>query len=229
LVGCPTADYKAYCLDEYITALKSLTYKNCDFLIVDNSKTDDYCERIKKSGIKVIKDKYLPLAKQRIISSRNLIREYALKNNYDYFFSLEQDVIPPKDIIERLLEAKKEIIAGVYYTEYKIKGKQVIRPLMWEKVNEETLQFMTDQAETNQVVNVDVTGLGCIMISRKVLEKVKFRVEKENEAFDDLFFCVDAEKNGYKIYVDTSIKCKHLIRGMNWEKIENEEKPGKKS
>ena len=45
-------------------------------------------------GLKVIRDKWQPKARDRLVSSRNKIREYALENGYDYFLSLEQDVIP---------------------------------------------------------------------------------------------------------------------------------------
>ena len=230
LVGCPTADYKAYCLDEYLKALKKLTYKNCDFLIVDNSKTNEYAERIKKAGFKVIKDVCLPLAKERIVHSRNLIKKYMVDNNYDYFLSLEQDVIPPEDVIERLLEAGKEIITGIYYSEYKMHGKPIIRPLIWKQVKDkpDMIEFMTKEAESNEVVEVDVCGLGCILISKKALEKIEFRVEEDKGTFDDVFFCMDAKKNGFKIYADTSLKCKHLIKGMEWDKIENEENSRKK-
>ena len=89
LIGCPTSDYKSYCLNEYIEGLKNLTFK-ADFIIVDNSKTDEYITKIKEliediKNFKVIKDtEWFEGAKDRIIHSRNLIREMALKENYDY-------------------------------------------------------------------------------------------------------------------------------------------------
>jgi len=94
LVGCPTSEHKEYCLKEYANLLRSLTYDNFDVLLVDNSKDDRYYNKIKSLGIPVIKDKYLEGAKNRIVHSRNILRERVLNGGYDYFFSLEQDVIP---------------------------------------------------------------------------------------------------------------------------------------
>ena len=70
--------------------------------------------------------------------------------------------------------------------------------------------------KNNHVINVNYTGLGAILISRKVLEKVKFRTD-EKPGFDDWFFCKDAEKEGFKIFADLSLlKCKHLLMNRPW-------------
>lgn len=220
LVGCPTAEYKAYCLEEYVKALKELSYKNKDILIVDNSKDNKYFERIKGLGFNVIKDKFFETARERVVNSRNILREIVLENNYDYFFSLEQDVIPPKDVIEKLLKHNKKIITGVYYTVYKVNGREEVKPLVWgETENKEEMKFLTKEVKENKLIKIKACGLGCILIHRGVLEKIKFRFEEDKETFDDMFFCKDAEKNNFEIYCDTSVKCKHLIKGMDWDKI----------
>ena len=111
LVGCPTCNLYEYCLDDYLEGIKKLTYSNFDLIIVDNSE-EEY-KKLKEKNIKVIKDKYVEPAVKRIVNSRNILRKYALENNYDYFLSLEQDVVPPEDIIQRLLSHNKKAITGV--------------------------------------------------------------------------------------------------------------------
>ena len=88
LVGCPTADIKAYCLDEYAAGLKALTYPNKEFLLVDNSATPEYAKRIEKLGIPVVRDTRLEDVKERITHSRNVLRDTVLKEGYDYFLSI---------------------------------------------------------------------------------------------------------------------------------------------
>jgi hypothetical protein len=225
LVGCPTSEHKAYCLNEYVEGLKKLSYKNKDILIVDNSKDDAYSEKIKALGINVLRDKHLKKAKERIIHSRNILRKKVLDEGYDYFLSLEQDVIPPKDIIERLLKHKKKIITGVYYTIYKFNGVENVRPLLWGEVpgQEDKMRFLNEEVKKDQVIEIKACGLGVILMHRDVLEKISFGLDENLNSFDDMVFCQDAKKNGFKIYADTSIKCKHLIKGMDWEAIEKEE------
>jgi len=89
LVACPTWEGQKYCLDEYIAGIKALTYKNCDVLLVDNSKTEDYYNHIKSKGIPAIRSKWFEGAMDRIIYARNMIKDIVLKEGYDYFLSLE--------------------------------------------------------------------------------------------------------------------------------------------
>src|SRR3989344_8026379 len=118
LVGCPTYEGYNYCLKEYAEQANSLTYTNYDVTLADNSPGKDYAETIKKHGLGVIKGPYSDNVYKRIVESRNLLRQKAIDEDYDYFLSLEQDVIPPKDIIERLMKHGKDIVTGIYYKVY---------------------------------------------------------------------------------------------------------------
>tara|TARA_Y100000310_G_scaffold338661_1_gene429001 strand:+ start:1837 stop:2520 length:684 start_codon:yes stop_codon:yes gene_type:complete len=219
LVGCPTSNHKEYCIEEYAEAIKNLTYPNYDILLVDNSQTEEYSKKLQKLGLEVKRDKYLERARERIVHSRNILREYALENNYDYFLSLEQDVIPPKDVLEQLLQHGKEVVTGVYFTKYTIQGKPVLKPLLW-KAKGKTLEFVEEEKIIQpQLIIVKASGLGCVLISREVLEKISFRLSEENTTYDDMTFCEDLHKQGISLYADTAIKCKHLITGMNWDVI----------
>ena len=217
LVGCPTAEAMKPSLVPYIQGLMNFTYKDKDFLIVDNSETDDYSEYIASFDIPVQKDTYFPELKERIVHSRNILRQKVLDGDYDYFLSLEQDVIPPIDVIERLLEHKKDVVSGVYYTVYYFNGEPKVRPLIWKDVpsEPEKMQFMGEEArlgmqnpDVPQLHKIKRCGLGCVLISKKVLEKVKFR--NHPQTFDDFQFCGDAINAGFELFADVSIQCQHL-------------------
>ena len=232
LVGCPTSSHKEYCLKKYADAVKDLTYKNYDILLVDNSKDESYAKKIKELGLPVIKTPYSEYAKDRVITARNLLRERALEGKYDYLFSLEQDVIPPKNIIEGLLRHKKEVVSGVVYhffpkrKENKEAQEWIEKPMLAIKSQKTPgkLAFLSsDQIkDINAFIEVDYCSMGCLMISRKILEKVKFRYEEYKEAnkenpedvkWDDMCFCSDVQKLGKKIYADLGAKCGHLVLG----------------
>ncbi len=221
LVGCPTSEHKSYALERYAEGLKSLTYDNFDILIVDNSKTDDYFKKIKELDLPVVKGPYNKSARQRIIDSRNILRQKVLDKKYDYFFSLEQDVIPPKDVIQRLLSHDKKITSGVYFTYQTDKGVSVgLTPVLRKKADKDGLVIMSkEEVIQPMLIEVGACGLGGVLIHKDVLEKIKFRFSKEYEGFDDIWFAYDSFNNGFKIFADTSIKCKHLIVGWSWEGI----------
>jgi len=191
-------------------------------LLVDNSKDDSYFKRIKSLGLNAIKDEYFEKARERIVHSRNILRKIVLEKGYDYFLSLEQDVIPPKDVIEKLIRHEKKVVSGVYFSRYKINGKIMYLPLLWKekKDNKKLMRFLKpEEIEGDKLIKIKKCGLGCVLIRRDVLEKIKFRYVEEILCFDDMFFCEDVEKNGFGLYCDASVKCKHLISGMSWKNI----------
>ena len=220
LVGCPTSFYQEYCLPEYVRAVKNLTYPLYDILLVDNSEDDSYFKKIQSFGLPVIKGPWFQSAKERIVASRNLLREKAVQQ-YDYFLSLEQDVIPPKDVIERLLAHKKEVLSGMYYT-VKDKG---LRPLLIVK-NPVTgaLSYLDSQKilEYNTLFEITLCGLGCVLISCKILTQLSFRHVLGNKSFDDFWFCKDVLEKGFRLYADPSVLCNHLFlkRPWKWEDLE---------
>ncbi|MAG52862.1 MAG: hypothetical protein CMH62_02770 [Nanoarchaeota archaeon] len=225
LVGCPTSFHKGYALQQYVEAIKALTYENFDILLVDNSEDDVYFEKI-KSLLPVIKGPFFTSARDRIIVSRNILRDKVLKENYDYLFSLEQDVLPPPDILEKLLKHNKQLITGIYFANNLIPDQQTkeLMPLVYKLTDEKTLSMrplseseLWDQENLMEVISA---GLGCVLIHRDVLEKIKFRYEKNT--FDDRWFFKDCYDKKIKVFADTSIKCKHLIfnRPYPWNKIQ---------
>ncbi|MFH1209366.1 MAG: glycosyltransferase [archaeon] len=218
LVGCPTSNHKKYCVKEYLEGIKNLTYKNFDVVVVDNSEDDGYYKELKKLGVNVIKDKYFENARDRIVHSRNILRKKVLDEGYDYLLSLEQDIVPPKDVIERLLEHKKDIISGLYF--YLGDDKKTLLPVVWVHYEGKyARRLYLNEVTGNRIIEAITCGLGCVLIHRKVLEEIEFRYVKEKPSWDDLWFSEDARTKGFKVYVDTSIKCKHYNKGMDWNNI----------
>ncbi len=210
LVGCPTADYKSYCLNQYAEAVKSLTYPNYDILIVDNSRDNTYLTEIMKEGLNVIKGPYFDGARDRIVHSRNIIRGKVLAGGYDFFFSLEQDVIPERNVIEQLLRHNKEIVSGVVYNNLPVGQEIRLMPMVYvAHPKDPSGLWYADEAELrgSQLIEAKACGLSCVLIHRSVLEKIKFR---HAQGFDDMMFCKDAIEQGFKIFVDPLVRPRHL-------------------
>ena len=224
LVGCPTADLKEYCLEQYVQRLKELTYKDFDILLVDNSKTEDYSKKIQSLGINCIKGEYHNSVPERVIKSRNILRNYALEHDYDYLLSLEQDVLPPKDVIEQLLDVHQDIVSGITpHLLVKATTAQEIALIGIHDKNHPGSYTFFDYKNTLQykgILPVNYCALGCVLLSRKVLEKIQFRYEQVepsindlNVKWDDMCLCEDAEKEGFTIYANVGVKCEHLYYG----------------
>jgi len=223
LVGCPTSFHKEYCLREYAEAIKSLSYTNYEVLLVDNSPDNAYMEEIKKQDIPVIKGPYFDGARDRIIASRNILRQKVLDEGYDYFFSLEQDVIPPTDVLQNLLKHNKKVITAVYFAHNIVNNQRKLIPLVYKLLDKKTLSMRplndVELWENPRLMEIVSAGLGCLLIHRDILEKVNFRYEKNT--FDDRWFFIDLYNLKIQSFVDSSIKCKHLIKNHQvWRDIQ---------
>ena len=108
LIGCPTYDGQYYTLDKFLEAINKIDYKNFHLFVVENSeKNDNYFNHIKNKGIDIIKLKVTGPGRVRIAKSRELLREKALKQGYDYLLCLDQDIIVPPNIIKKLIKVIK--------------------------------------------------------------------------------------------------------------------------
>lgn len=210
LVACPTYEGKAYCLDAYASAVRALSHPH-DVLLADNTPRGDYGARLHAAGLPFILSPPLPDPPSRVAEARNALRERFLAGSWTHFYSLEQDVIPPPGIIEALMAHNKPVVGGLYFTLYVLNGEVRMRPLMWEQTGPETMRFMVEESKRPGLHEVRATGLGCLLIAREVLEKVRFRVEAGGPSFDDIPFCTDAKAAGFSVFVDAAQACRHLV------------------
>ena len=226
LIGCPTSYHKRYCLKAYIDGLRKLTYPNATFIMVDNSQDDVYFNELKAVTADIPnfilqKGPWFDGAKDRITASRNQIREFAIREGYDYHLSLEQDVMfQDPDAVQRMVAHGKEVVVGVVIGEQLVNGVWAPAPMLYvdSQVDPEKMWFL-DPAEIKkpQLIAVRATALGCVLISRAVLEQIVFRYEG---GFDDMMFSLDVRNAGFKIYCDTTIRTEHHQKPGAWDRIQ---------
>ena len=239
LVAAPVFDGMKYCIRQFLDSMRSLTYTNYKILIVDNSRSNNFFEELKKEpSVMLIKD---PTAEEqnikRLVNSRNIILDYALENNYDHILMMDSDTIPPNNIIEELLSQNKEIVSGLYYNYFNSSGQIKLLPVAWKSVTEQEFEEMKKQirfpqmiksnkdlrrhltkeeANSNQLIEVIQTSAGCMLISRRAFKKIRYGILPVPEGVhtsDDVYFSEKAQESGFKIYCCTKLKCSHLIKG----------------
>lgn len=212
LIGCPTYSGKNYCIKRFLERL-AIIKKEHDVLFVDNSDDDSHSEIIHAAGFEVIKTKKDVDLIATIINNRQKIIDRVLERNYDYLLFLDTDIIPPEDVIIRLLSHKKYIVTGVYPGLMKIQGKVRIAPVIYEFSQKKDYfkPIAINAVLDDEFKEIAACGFGCVLISKRVLEKVRLRYNKELGSGEDIPFCRDArELCGFQTFVDTSIKCTHV-------------------
>jgi len=60
-----------------------------------------------------------------------------------------------------------------------------------------------------KIREVHSVGFGCCMIKREVLEKIALRAYEGGNTSGDIFFCIDAKKQGFSTFLDTRVWAQH--------------------
>jgi hypothetical protein len=233
LVSCPTAAAKNYCFEDWIDNVFNFTYPNFDIRLYDN--TDDkgvnanYLNNLVKYNYGNTNGKFEAenslvnhnyksdsvIAKMCV--SHNDCRNYALKNEYDYMLHLESDIFPPKDVIERLMFRQKNIVGGLYYTDegfYRM--AMVMERIELSESNITSFHSCYHGGEIRlfdgDIHQVAQLGLGCVLISKKAMERLPFRYEQDRNNHPDTYFSEDCDMKNIPIHLDTSVICRHENR-----------------
>ncbi len=239
LVASPIFYRMKYCLEEFLSNLRKLTYKNYDILIIDNSKGPEgekfFNELKQEKGIILLKDDSKDDKNiNRLVSSRNNIIDYALKNSYDHILMLDSDVIPPLDIIEKLLGTGKDVVSGIYYNYFNVGKELRPMPVAWMFLTEEEFDIIkkqgvpdmvksrsdlrrhmtNEEAFSGQTFEVMYPSGGCMLIGRKVFSLQKYGLKDVDSKYvsgEDIYFVDEARKKGFPSFVNTSVRCNHLV------------------
>ena len=116
LIGTPIHQVKDYAMERWLKNVSELKHP-ADLLLVDNSPSTDYVEKVKgyckKYTLKNYQIVHIDVhqengADERIGRSREIIRQHVLTHNYDAWFSWECDQIIPTDTLDKLIAIMKE-------------------------------------------------------------------------------------------------------------------------
>lgn len=145
--------------------------------------------------------------------NRNSARKMALSSDADYFLFVDDDTVLPPNAISSLLAEDKDIIGGWY---------KMIHGDKWISGKAVDGNFIHFTAPEKGVVEVDMTGMGCTMVSRRALLDLEFEAGMNLEVSDtdlrpmmageSLVFALAAQKKGYKLYMHGDVICTHLPR-----------------
>lgn len=232
LVCAPTAFAKNYCFAEWVENVMNFTYPNFDIRLFDNTQDEGKNAHFlnhfvaEKYGVDTINNKFFvenSLIKnniknndsviQRMAVSHNDCREYALQNGYQFILHLETDVFPQTDVIEQLLFSRKSVVGALYCRDEGKHRVLMIQSRVYRGFNSFTSLNLSTTDEINfcseQFREVASVGLGCVLIDRSVLNKIKFRFENGVNNHPDTYFSEDCFRNGIKIFANTSLIARH--------------------
>lgn len=142
---------------------------------------------------------------------RNLIGSWAV--NYDYLFSVDSDIVLPKDCLRKMLAVNVDIISGVYIQ--RKPGEHNIEVYGFHPSGATPRLHYAQIA--GKVHNVAAVGMGCCLIKGDVFREMRYpwftyhsALNHDNTVSEDVDFCMKATKRGFHIFVDGTIHCDHI-------------------
>lgn len=169
--------------------------------------------RMKLDGYEVVR---ISTYRENVTFARNKIATKALENGADYLLFLDDDMVFPADLFERLVRHKKDIVAGLTFLR-----RPPHQPSMFQLNRDGRSYDPVILWKKGELVECDGVGMACTLIDCEVLKKMTETVDLYRAIFgffdnhyhqgEDLRFCRKARDLGFKVFCDTSLIVGHSI------------------
>jgi hypothetical protein len=167
---------------------------------------------------------------------RQLLLTRAKKLNPDYAIFIDDDTLPPHDMIPKFVEAKKDIIGGMYYrifpegmflaTKFYHIEEDCRKKNQYLLIQKEAIPNILGQSKYYQEKNllqgnsieVPMTSGGCLCLSRRAIVHPQLffyphptKGILDTPASEDFGYCLRARRMGIRTYLHLEIMCRHLV------------------
>ena len=232
LIGTPICNEKDYCWDDWSAALKKLKLPE-DYerhvVVVDTTPNsmsiNDKCAREGYNYSNL--DKSIKRPMDKVVAARNEIFKAAKACDADYVLFIDSDVIVPPDAFLKLkavLEHPNDDddcggIASGFYPITTLDGFPIPNAKLHTKIG---WLDLPQTAIDGSAMEVDLVGLGCCLIPRNIFERYLFYCVRDEgqmlKEAEDMSFCQDIAADGCKIWLDSSVCCRHIMSdAFQWD------------
>jgi hypothetical protein len=148
-------------------------------------------------------------------AAREALADHALQAGMDYMLMIDDDMLTPVDLFERLYEHNVDIVAPLAFTRnpphYAViySCESGFDPVM---KNDYFINHYVRNYPENQLVRCDAVGFGAVLIKMDVIKKMRKPYFMSTcGTGEDVYFCYRAFKEaGAKVHMDTATKIDHL-------------------
>jgi len=150
--------------------------------------------------------------------NRNKLVDMALMDEkVTHVLFIDTDTMPPPNLLSRFLQYDELVMSGLY-----IQRMVPFRCTQFLKFSNNSFRRLrvADYPE-GELVKVDSTGAGALLVKREVFERLEEPYFKfiltdggKNYLGEDIYFCRKLAEEGIPIHVDTSIMCQHIEGGL---------------
>lgn len=155
------------------------------------------------------------LTKREQFRARNNIFDLALINDVDWLLMLDDDMMLPPKLVQRLMAHNKDICGALYFQRGGAYHPVIMRQYE-EKDGLRGVDFIRhfDPMLVSRglyQLKGGVIGGGCMLIRKNVIQRFQQPVFwVDGIVGTDVHFCTKAQEQGYEVWVDTSIELGHV-------------------
>ena len=140
-----------------------------------------------------------------IADQRMKLVRMALDGAADYILFLDSDMRFPSDVIVSLMRHDLDIVAANYATR-----RLPVKTVAFK--NFQKLQYVTSDSSKTGLEEVDAVGMGCMLIKANVFRtmaepwfQIGYSPDWKAYIGEDMYFCREAQKVGFKVYIDHDV------------------------
>lgn len=217
LIFSPTYEGKEYCREKFVEHVNNISYPNKEFIMIDNSEGMDYFNKLKADGVPVHKVSRNDDLWETLAASQNYARNYAINNDFDYVLSLESDVFPPADIIQKLMRRFKPIVGGWYMLGgfHRLDDNKYIPEVPCVFLTEGSGTRFITREELGKIQSiggihqVHGMGVGCVLIDIDIIKRYSFWVDNRFNKASDSYFYMDLWNDKIPVFMDVDLEIPH--------------------
>jgi hypothetical protein len=224
-IGCVTYAKDKHALPTLLASMKQFTFAEAHFIDTTVATAPDLApyaphllQEIKNRlpGRVVSVESYVPRREHEtpfevIANSRNELRKKFLASDCTHLFFMDDDMGFPPDALTLLLAHDAPVAVGVYINNLQLTDT-IVRPAPIAYIagdEPETVKpLMLIDVIPPRIIKIILTGFGCALIRRDVLEQVEI-IFKEGTTEDTPFY-MELQKRQIPVLLDTRVKCRHL-------------------
>ena len=148
----------------------------------------------------------------KVAEFRNMTIDYMLKNGYDYWFSVDTDIVLHPFTLVELIDADKDIVSEIFWSKDPY-GFEWCNAWMKDKYSGTERKF-----KTPGLYQVGMTG-ACTLVKRKVFEAgVNYDFLPNLTIWgEDRHFSIRAAAHRFELWVDTHCPAIHLFTEAEYQ------------
>jgi hypothetical protein len=177
-----------------------------------------------KVGINVVN--HLRVNGNQIARQRQALFDAWAGMGTDWLLWVDSDIIPTTQVVKMIWDAadkaNKPVVSGTYFVSNE--NEQTLMepiPALYKETGDEFLTQPIHPLPQNQLIPVDISGFGLILMHKSIIEKVREQAEgysvfgeKQNPGSkfvsEDVAFCRYLKKAGIQMYAHTGALVQHM-------------------